>query len=79
MVIEFVGGVKAHEVWVRKWEVLTEVTKRRGGDIWAGGSRGTTGADVSNAMMLPEIPQTPPVLLTPPILNRGGTTTSSSS
>jgi len=56
MAVEFVGEVKAHEVWDRKREVLTGATKGRDGDIRAGGSRGITSADVSNATMLPILP-----------------------
>ena len=56
MAVEFVGEVKAHEVWDRKWEVLTGATKGRDEDIRAGMSLGTTGADVSNATMLSILP-----------------------
>jgi len=42
--------------WDRKREVLIGATKGRDGDIRAGGSRGITSADVSNATMLPILP-----------------------
>ena len=51
MAVEFVGEVKAHEVWDRRWEVLTGATKGRDGDIRAGMSWGTTGADVVDRLL----------------------------